>query len=154
MALRLLARATQRMRSLEYFATLLSLHVRFARAGEHGGGGWGDWSPVARTDDTAELNRALGVMWDQMLACSPGTGMLQVGVRLEGLEPVGTQMPLFEGERNRRALMRAVDAINRRGGANTVYLGSMHGERKTAPRRIPFGAPPDASLPDSDGSGW
>ena len=46
--------------------------------------------------------------------------------------------------------MEAIDAINRRQGGDTVYLGAMHGERKTAPRRIPFGKPPDLALPDHD----
>lgn len=71
-------------------------------------------------------------------------------VRLEGLEPISAQLPLFGGEAKRRSLMDAIDAINRKAGADAVYLASMHGERDTAPRRIPFGQPPDLALPDHD----
>jgi len=39
-------------------------------------------------------------------------------------------------------------AINRKSGADAVYLASMHGGRETAPWRIPFGQPPDLKLPD------
>ncbi len=144
-ALRLLAKATQRMRSLDYVATRLSLDIRY-----RDGSSMFDWSPAPRTNDTADLNSILGVMWSQ---AQPGT-VLQVGVRLEGLEPIDTQIPLFEHERQRRDLMRAIDEINQRGGADTIYLGSMHDQRRTAPRRIPFGKPPDPSLPDDDGSQW
>lgn len=40
--------------------------------------------------------------------------------------------------------------INKTGGADTVYLARMHGERGTAPRRIPFGNPPELGLADVD----
>jgi len=80
--------------------------------------------------------------------------VLQVGVRLEGIEPADTQIPLFEGQSRRRALMRAIDRINMLGGADTIYFASMHHQRRSAPRRIPFGTPPDLDLPDSDGSDW
>lgn len=138
---RLLAKAAQRMRSLDFVATRLSLWVQV-----EGGGSWGDWAPVPRTDDTAQLQRTMRDLWRS----APGGRILQVGVRLEGLEPVDAQLPLFPDERDRRSLMRAIDLINRRNGADAVYLGSMHHERKTAPRRIPFGQPPDLDLPDFD----
>ena len=143
-SLRLLAKATQRMRSLGYRASRLALSIRFTE-----GGGWGDWTPVRPTDDTAALHRALLALW----ADAPGGRVLQVGVRLEGLERADAQLPLFEGERARGSLMRAMDRINRRYGADVVYLGAMHHARGTAPRRIPFGAPPDLALPDIDGAG-
>lgn len=150
-SLRLLAKATQRMRSLDYVATRLTLHLHLVDTSQSGryGKGWGDWSPVARTDDTLELHRELLKLWTD----APRANVLQVSVRLEGLEPIDQQLALFGGERDRRKLMRAIDRINRRGGADTVYLGAMHDERKTAPRRIPFGAPPSLELPDHDGSG-
>ena len=144
-SLRLLAKAAQRMRALGYVATRLSLWLQLVRASS-----WGDWATVPRTDDTIELHRWLLLLWKD----APTTDVLQVSVRLEGLEPIDTQLPLFPAERNRRSLMQAIDQINRRGGADTIYVGAMHDQRKTAPRRIPFGAPPDLSLPDQDGSAW
>ena len=35
-------------------------------------------------------------------------------------------------------------------GVETVYMAPMHGERGAAPRRIPFGKPPDRRLADVD----
>jgi DNA polymerase IV len=143
-SLRLLAKATQRMRSLGYRATRLSLFVHLM-----GGGSWGDWTAVHATDDTVDLHRVLLAMWIEV----PQRDALQVGVRLEGLEPLDAQLTLFEEEGHRRDLMKAIDRINLRYGADVVYLGAMHHARGTAPRRIPFGAPPDLALPDIDGSG-
>lgn len=140
-SVRLLSKAAQRMRSLGYVATRLSLSVR-----PLSGGSWYDWTPVGGTDDTADLLESLRALWRD----APRGDLLQVGVRLEGLEAAGNQLPLFGRERDRRALMQAVDTINLRGGADTIYLGSMHAARRTAPRRIPFGKPPDLSLPDFD----
>lgn len=144
-SLRLLSKAAQRMRSLGYVATRLSLFI-------HGVGrsSWGDWTPVARTDDTVELNEHLLLLWRG----APAGDVLQVGVRLEGLEQADTQLPLFPQEQARRSLMEAVDRINRRDGADTIYVAAMHGQRKTAPRRIPFGQPPSLELPDQDGAEW
>lgn len=143
-SVRLLSKAAQRMRSLGYCAGRLSLGVRLA-----GGGGWGDWSPVApATCDTAELQHALRGLWRD----APGGRVLQVGVRLEDLEPADRQLALFGDDAKRRALMDAVDRINLMAGADAVYFASMHGERRSAPRRIPFGTPPDLALPDHDGS--
>ncbi|MEM9661705.1 MAG: DUF4113 domain-containing protein [Planctomycetota bacterium] len=144
-SIRLLSKACQRMRSLGYVATRLSLAISPV-----GATGWYDWTPVARTDDTVELNEHLRLLWRD----APGGNVLQVGVRLEGLEPADAQIPLFPQERSRRALMQAMDRINRRGGADCIYIGAMHGQRRTAPRRIPFGKPPSLDLPDQDGSRW
>lgn len=147
-ALRLLAKAAQRMRALRYVATRISLSV-----GLEGGGGYSDWSPLVATNDTIELNEKLGELWNDALRrgmIPENARVLQVGVRLEGLEPESAQLPLFACDQKRRSLMEAIDAINRRQGGDTVYLGAMHGERKTAPRRIPFGKPPDLALPDHD----
>jgi hypothetical protein len=133
------------MRALGYVATRLSLWLQLVRASS-----WSDWATVPRTNDTIELHRWLLVLWKD----APTADILQVSVRLEGLEPIDTQLPLFPAERDRRSLMQAIDQINRRGGADTIYVGAMHDQRKTAPRRIPFGAPPDLDLPDQDGSAW
>jgi len=143
-SLRLLAKATQRMRSLGYVATRLSLWLEMIARSS-----WGDWTPVARTNDTIELHESLLTLWHD----APRGDVLQIGVRLEGLEPIDSQLPLFRGEQHRRSLMDAIDLINHKVGADAVYLGAMHNERMTAPRRIPFGAPPSLDLPDRDGMG-
>ena len=44
-----------------------------------------------------------------------------------GPHPPDAQLPLF-----------AIDRINAKCGVDTVYMAPMHGERGSAPRRIPF----------------
>lgn len=144
-SLRLLSKAAQRMRSLNYVASRISLTVIPVN-----GRAWSDWTAISATDDTIELHRHLRNLW----GVAPKGNSLQLGVRLEGLTPKDQDLPLFAGERGNRDLMAAIDAINQRSGADTIYLGAMHHERKSAPRRIPFGSPPDLALPDSDGQGW
>jgi len=143
-SVRLLSKAAQRMRSLGYVSGRISLAVRTAE-----GSGRGDWSPmVPPTCDTVELQRGLRGLWRD----APTGRVLQVGVRLEDLEPADRQLALFGRDAERRALMEAVDRINLMAGADAVYFASMHEARRSAPRRIPFGAPPDLALPDHDGS--
>ena len=38
--------------------------------------------------------------------------------------------------------MQVLDGLNTRFGGNTVYLGSIHHDRREAPTRISFGPPP------------
>ena len=111
------------------------------------GHSWGDWSPVRGTDDTAGLCDVMLAMWND----APKAEILQVGVRLESLEPRDPQLPLFPAEQRCRDLMCAVDLINLEGGADTMYIGTMHGDMNTAPRRISFGQPPSLELPDFNG---
>ena len=59
-------------------------------------------------------------------------------------------MPLFERERAMQDLWGVIDRINAKCGVDTVYMALMHGERGSAPRRIPFGKPPDLRLADLD----
>lgn len=143
-SVRLLAKAAQRMRSLGYVASRLSLVVHPVNKQ----GVWWDWTPLPATDDTFALQGELFGLWED----APRGDVLQVGVRLEGLEHADAQMQLFPEQQSRRALMQAMDLINRRNGADMVFPASMFHQRKTAPRRIPFGAPPDLDLPDFDGA--
>ncbi|GAB4549976.1 MAG: DNA polymerase IV [Phycisphaerales bacterium] len=148
-AVRLLSKAAQRMRSLGYAATRLSMHIRYTDRS-----GWADWSPVDETDDTIALTDELYTLW----ARAPRREVMRIGVTLEGLSPANRQLLLpFDApgtaagrgpDAGRGQLMRALDVVNRKHGHDAVYLGSMHAERKSAPRRIPFGQPPDLSLPD------
>jgi DNA polymerase-4 len=43
---------------------------------------------------------------------------------------------------DRNNVIQAIDALNRRYGHHTVYLGAIHNAREEAPTRIPFGPPP------------
>ncbi len=144
-AVRLLAKAAQRMRSLGYAATRISVHVRYTDRSA-----WSDWSPVDETDDTIRLTDELFLLWRN----APKREVMSIGVTLEGLCPANRQflLPFDSAGRGpdgqRAELMRALDRVNRKHGHDALYLGAMHHARKSAPRRIPFGLPPDLSLPD------
>jgi len=58
------------------------------------------------------------------------------------------QSSLFECERAMQDLWGVIARINAKCGVDTVYMAPMHGERGAAPRRIPFGKPPDLRLAD------
>lgn len=144
-SLRLLSKAAQRMRSLNYVTSRIALTVIPVN-----GRAWSDWTPISPTDDTITLHQHLQNLW----GAAPKGNTMQLGVRLENLTPKAHDLPLFPQEKTSRDLMAAIDAINQRAGADTIYLGAMHDQRKTAPRRIPFGSPPDLALPDTDGNSW
>lgn len=73
-----------------------------------------------------------------------------VDVTLHDLVAVkAATMPLFEHERNRMALARAMDEVNRKHGKNTVYAASMHEAKDSAKGGIAFSSVPDLALTDS-----
>jgi DNA polymerase-4 len=51
--------------------------------------------------------------------------------------------PLFPKDRRRIQLAQAMDAINERFGAYSIYFGSMHDTQDAAPMRISFTHIPD-----------
>lgn len=142
---RLVAKAAQRMRSMDRRTRRLSLGVRFAD-GQH----WGAWTPIDATSDTIALTHAYFALWDR---CPKGR-VFAVSVTLEGLEREGVQLLLpypstpIPSSHARSDLMHAIDVANRKHGHDAVYLGSMHHARDSAPRRIPFAWIPDLALPD------
>lgn len=140
-AVRLLSKASQRMRSMDLVAGRITLAVRYTDRNH-----WADWSPLGGTGDTVAMYNAMRALW----ADAPKSEVLMIAVTLQDLSQRDAQLPLFGGERDRRELWDAIDSINAKCGADTVYMAPMHGERLTAPRRIPFGKPPDLGLADVD----
>lgn len=157
-AIRLLTKVGQRARHLGYVAEHLTLALRYLTASstrERGtrGLGWskGDASQrwhargaLGGVNDSASLVRLLGELW----ATRPPGNLLQVGVTLHDLTPIGDTLSLFEGQQRLDRLASAMDKINRKYGADAVYPAAMHEARKSAPRRIAFGNIPDLDLPD------
>ena len=86
------------------------------------------------------------VLWQE----TPVAGVLIVAVTFMDLSPPDAQLPLFEGESLSRQLWDAIDRINARYGVDKVHIAPMHGQRDAAPRRIPFGRPPDLKQADVD----
>jgi DNA polymerase-4 len=140
-AVRLLSKAAQRMRDKRFVAGRIAMFVRYTD-----GSKWKDWTALNGTSDTGEMYDAMRTMWTD----SPIADVMMIGVTLMNLTPADSQLPLFRGERHRRKLWDAIDLVNGRYGADCLYLASMHDERGSAPRRIPFGAPPDLRLADVD----
>jgi len=58
-------------------------------------------------------------------------------------------LPLFEGERGRERLARAIDRLDAKYGKLTVYAASMQDAKDAAPGGIAFSSVPDLALPDS-----
>lgn len=140
-AVRLLAKAATRLRRLEHWAERLSVYVTYFDAPR-----WKLTATLPLTQDTLIMLGALRKMW----ATGPAHARpVQVGVRLHRLTHARhVEAPLFPADRQRQLLLGAMDTINERFGYDAVYPGSMHGAKNTAPMRIPFGKPPDLTMPD------
>lgn len=160
-AFRLLHKAAARLRHVGFAARRLTLSVRFRREAAApdgmpepgpGFGGWGrgSWHATAPLGaccrDTPTMLEALGRLW----ATRPAGVPVLVGVTLHDLvTPESQSPPLFGGERRRADLSRAMDEVNARFGANTVYTGTIHESRRTGSGGIAFGSVPDLDVADT-----
>jgi len=91
--------------------------------------------------------RSLRELWDAMP--ERRAPILKLGLTLSGLTPMASATPsLFESAVAETRLSKAIDAINKKLGADAVYPASMHEAKRSAPRRIAFGNIPDLDVPD------
>ena len=130
---RLLSKACMRLREAEYCAFEVQLASKFI-AKTDPQRYWRDHNRVDEKQDTYELIQAMETLWLK------GTQkkILRVGVTLSKL--IGEkerQLSLFENYRS-KALMSALDMINRRYRNNIIYFASAQSARKFAPGRIAF----------------
>jgi DNA polymerase-4 len=133
---RLLCRLGARLRHDGYFAHRLRAHVKDVR-----GGYWSGESALPCVQDTPTLLQTFQKLWRQRpLGADPP---LKVGVEVAGLAP-STQVsrPLFDELEKPRCVSQAVDQINRRWGASTIYFGSMQDFRHPMDDKIAFGRIP------------
>lgn len=138
---RLLHKAAARARSMGYWARRLSVHVKHI-----GADSWHAHANFHETCDTRSLVQVFAGLWRGRPRGLP----LRVGVTLEDVVgKAGATMPLFEEDRRRERLASVVDQLNRKLGRDSVYLGSMHQARDSAPTRIAFKSIPDLSLPET-----
>lgn len=155
-AFRLLHKAAGRLRHVGCAAQQLTLSIRFRDdsgfAPGTPGPGWGrgSWNamiplgPCCR--DTPTMLESLGRLWTARPAGVP----VQVGVTLHELvAPESLSPPLFGGERRRDSLSRAMDTVNARFGANTVYTSTIHEARHTGDGGIAFTYVPDLDVTDT-----
>lgn len=141
--IRMLCKAAARMRLLKYEAGRLDVFVTFLG----GGHAWHDWARLGSCCDTSSMMEAFVSMW----ARRPGFDTpMKVGVVLSDLTASrSATAPLFQGERNRVDLSRAMDEINERYGRDAVHLGSVHTVLESAPTRIAFSNVPDLDDPSN-----
>ena len=133
---RLLQKAAMRLRHMGYLAGGLALSVKFLRRSR-----WGDEIVFRETSDTMEFIHALQTLWERR---PHGLAPLAVGVTLFHLASRENVTPaLFPESRPREKLDRALDALNKRYGKQTIYFAGAHNALKSAPMRIAFTRIPD-----------
>lgn len=147
---RLLLKAAARLRHDGYAAKKLTVGLRFP--GDVSVGAWGStsWDATASLGDgcvdTSTMFDALSVLW----ATAPRAGPLMVAVTLHELVPPGSRtLPLFAGENRREGLSRAMDTVNQKFGANTVYTANMQDVRGHGTGGIAFNYVPNLKIADS-----
>lgn len=112
----------------------------FITAGEHIPGARCTAGAVAEfahpTSDTMEIREAAGRLLRGIW--KPGPRYIKAGVMLLGLRPAAQEQGLLrlgDEPHDRRALMRAIDALNARYGAGTLLIGAENRRtRATAPK--------------------
>lgn len=151
MAQRLLHKAAERLRHDGYAAERLTLSIRMKHEGM-APTGWrrASWSVSAplgpACSDTATMLEALETLWRQRPAGVPTL----VDVTLTELVNARSRtLPLFAGEDRRTRLSKAMDLVNEKYGANTLYTSSIHEARKSGAGGIAFNYVPDLDVPDT-----
>jgi DNA polymerase-4 len=133
---RLLCRLGARLRHDGYFAQCLRAHVKDVQ--NHY---WFQEVILPCVQDTPTLLSKFHVLWQRR---GPGASRpMKVGVEVAGLI-AATQVsePLFDAIEKPRRVSQAVDKINQRWGASTVYFGPMHNYRHSMDDKIAFGRIP------------
>jgi len=162
-AMRLLHKAAARARALGYLPQHMTLRVRIEEPRDSYAGprrttsapaptGWNApaWSMTAAlgggVGDTLTLINELAQLWEKI----PPGRVKFVDVTLHDLIAVGAATaPLFEPERNRVKLAKAMDELNRKHGKHAVYSAAMHDAKETAQGGIAFSHVPDLKLTDT-----
>lgn len=128
-AYKLLSKAAIRLRKQNMMVKRISLAVRYmneARLYEE--------MQFQETQDTGFLLRCI----EQMYQRAPLERPVKVSITLYDLiSDQEHQMSFFNDDR-RNVLFKTVDKINAKHGRDTVYAGSLHGQRERAPTRIAF----------------
>jgi DNA polymerase-4 len=133
---RLIHKAAARLRTIDYWAGALSVAARYDN-----GGRWEAGCKLPHCQDTLNLLRAFGKLWDGR----PTVGRpVQVGMVLSDLTPARSTTPsLFESDRQATELSHAMDRVNRLFGKHTVRFGTVFGLEEAAPTRIAFNRIPE-----------
>jgi DNA polymerase-4 len=161
-AFRLLLKASSRLRHEKHAARKLSLAISFtstdpsrpaAAWGSAGKGseGFAASAPLGEgCTDSATMLDALGLLWERALPEVRTRTPLLVSVTLHELvQQQSATLPLFTDERKHANVSKAMDAINQKFGANTLYTANVHDARQHASGGIAFRFVPNLSHADS-----
>jgi len=134
--IRLLCRLGARLRQDGYFAQSLRVHLKNVH-GQY----WHKEATLPCVQDTPTLLWKFQKLWQQRIV--HGDSPIKVGVEVAGLVP-NAQVPnsLFYEIEKPRIVSHAIDNINQRWGAATIYFGSMHGFHHPMDNKIAFGRIP------------
>ncbi len=153
-AFRLLLKAAARLRHDNYAARKLTLSIRLVGENSVSAWGGGRWDATAALGDgcidSGTMLDALGELWTQADQHMRETPPVQVGVTLHDLVSSQSQtLPLFQDEAKQGRISQAMDKINAKYGANTLYTANIHDARTSASGGIAFNFVPDLSIADS-----
>lgn len=128
--LRLIQKATSRLRAEDLWATELYVSVR-AR-----GGGWKVWAKTPPLQDTVTVTERFEELWlERTFSGTP----LMAAVTFAGLYERSQVTPsLFDDTVGRARASHTVDRLNQRFGKNHVLLANTVHAQDTAPERIAF----------------
>lgn len=133
--MRLIHKAAARLRHEAHWAGSLQLAISFI-----GHSGWHAQERFPPCQDTLTIIQAFLRLWDRRPQGMP----LKVGIVLGDLaQNQDVSRPLFAEQRELVSLSQAMDRLNRRFGACTVYFAGMHEAHNAAPMRIAFTHIPD-----------
>lgn len=154
-AIRLLLKASARMRHDNYAAKKLSLGLRFMgdrpSTNAWNGPSWDAWAPLGDgCIDSGTMLEALDELWTNVPAPTMQGDILMVAVTLHDLVPAASHtLPLFGGQNRSESLSKAMDAVNKKFGANKVYPASMQDARSHGTGGIAFNYVPNLEIADS-----
>lgn len=142
---RLIHKLGGRLRQHGYYAHCLHASARYV-----GGHRWADRIELPGCRDTQTLLQHFQMLWVRRpLRFRDGHAgpIKKVGVTVTGLTTdASTPDFLFDGAHRSDRLADAIDRVNLRWGAHTVYFGGMHDTRQKMEDKIAFGRIPDEHL--------
>lgn len=128
--MRLIQKATARLRSEGLWATELHVSVRGRK------GGWKTWTRLPPLQDTVTVVERFNELWEARDYAGPP---IQAGVTFTGLFEADEVTPsLFDDTVGRARASRAVDGLNQKFGKNSILLANTVRAKDTAPERIAF----------------
>ena len=127
--LRLLHKASSRLRANGLWATHMSIYVKGMSKS------WGEQTSLAPSQDSVTMTQYFLEMWESHDFDRP----LQVGVVFTGLlKPEQVTPSLFDPTIERSTFNSAIDNVNKKFGKHKVFLAGMEKAKHTADEKIAF----------------